>query len=97
MMSERRPGDPEGLVGGPRLSGTPDLCSPWDIIRAADAADSGIVIDLRHHMRDGRDDAPLETNPADRITAVQPHDADAEVRERMFPASDDLNNGKTPG
>ncbi|MEU4932547.1 hypothetical protein AB0G54_39650 [Streptomyces yokosukanensis] len=83
----------KGFGGGPRLSGNPDLRSPDDVIRAAAAADSGIVFDLRHHMRDGRDDAPPETTPGDSNTAVRLRDADEGVRPQVFSPGFDVGRG----
>ncbi|MFB7629508.1 sugar phosphate isomerase/epimerase family protein [Streptomyces sp. NPDC056149] len=77
--------------------GIPDLRSAWDVVRGADAANSGIVFDLWHYMRGGRDDALLETIPGERITGVQLCDADAKVPEGMSLAYDGLNNRKAPG
>ena len=77
--------------------GIPDLKTGWAIVEGAGASNSGIVFDLWHYMRGGRDDALLASIPGDRITAVQLCDATAAVPTGMSLAEDGLNNRRAPG
>ena len=77
--------------------GIPDLKTGWAIVDGAGASNSGIVLDMWHYMRGGRDDALLASIPGDKITAVQLCDATAEVPKGMSLAEDGLNNRRSPG
>jgi sugar phosphate isomerase/epimerase len=77
--------------------GIPNLRTAWTIVDGAGAANSGIVLDMWHYMRSGRDDALLSTIPGDRITAVQLCDATAQLPAGMSLAYDGLNNRRVPG
>lgn len=48
-----------------------DLPTAWQIVSTANRPNSGLIIDLAHHVRAGRDDAALRGIPADRIFTVQ--------------------------
>ena len=77
--------------------GIPDLQTGWSIVDGVGASNSGIVLDMWHYMRGGRDDALLASIPGNRITAVQLCDATAEVPAGMSLAEDGLNNRRAPG
>ncbi len=77
--------------------GVPDLKTGWAIVDGVGAANSGLVIDLWHYMRGGRDDALLRTIPGDKITAVQLCDATADLPAGMSLIEDGLNNRRAPG
>ena len=77
--------------------GIPDLKTGWAIVDGAGASNSGVVLDMWHYMRGGRDDALLASIPGDKITAVQLCDATAEVPKGMALAEDGLNNRRSPG
>jgi sugar phosphate isomerase/epimerase len=61
--------------------GIPDLGTARKIVNGAAAANSGIVLDLWHYIRGGRDDSLLRARPCGRITGVQLCDATAQVPE----------------
>ena len=77
--------------------GIPDLRSAWEIVESAGASNSGIVLDMWHYIRGGRDDAVLRAIPGERITGVQLCDATAHVPAGMSLAYDGLNNRRLPG
>lgn len=77
--------------------GIPDLATGWAIVDGAGAANSGIVLDLWHYMRGGRDDALLRSIPGEKITAVQLCDATSELPHGMSLIEDGLNNRRIPG
>jgi 4-hydroxyphenylpyruvate dioxygenase len=77
--------------------GIRDLRIAWAIVEGAGAANSGIVLDLWHYMRGGRDDALLRSIPGDRITAVQLCDATTALPAGMSLVEDGLNNRRAPG
>ena len=77
--------------------GVPDLKTAWAIVDGAGATNSGLVLDLWHYMRGGRDDQLLASIPGDRITAVQLCDATAELPLGMPLVEDGLNNRRVPG
>ena len=77
--------------------GIRDLRTAWQIVDGAGAANGGIVLDLWHYMRGGRDDALLRSIPGDKITGVQICDATEKVPDGMSLAFDGLNNRRAPG
>ncbi|HEX5193227.1 MAG TPA: sugar phosphate isomerase/epimerase [Solirubrobacteraceae bacterium] len=66
------------------FSGIPDLAAAWDVVRAADRANGGLVFDTWHYFRGRRDDALLREIPGDRIFAVQINDAAASPRDPLI-------------
>jgi sugar phosphate isomerase/epimerase len=77
--------------------GIRDVRTAWQIVGGAGAANSGVVLDLWHYMRGGRDDALLRSIPGDKITGVQLCDATLTVPDGMSLAFDGLNNRRVPG
>jgi sugar phosphate isomerase/epimerase len=77
--------------------GIRDLKTAWQIVDGAGAANSGIVLDLWHYMRGGRNDALLRSIPGDKITGVQLCDATVKLPAGMSLAFDGLNNRRAPG
>jgi sugar phosphate isomerase/epimerase len=71
------------------FSNVPDLGTAWRIVSGAGRANGGLVVDLCHHVRSGRDDELLELIPPGRIYTVQLADGPATapadlVREAMY-------------
>jgi sugar phosphate isomerase/epimerase len=66
------------------FSGIPDLATAWDVVRAADRSNGGLVFDTWHYFRGRRDDALLREIPGERIFAVQINDAPARPRDRLI-------------
>lgn len=82
------------------FSGIPDLAAAWDVVRAADRANGGLVFDTWHYLRGRRDDRLLAEIPGERIFAVQINDAAAQPRGplvidtwryRMLPGEGELD------
>jgi sugar phosphate isomerase/epimerase len=67
------------------------------VVDRAGASNSGIVLDLWHYMRGGRDDALLRSIPGKKITGVQLCDATAKVPDATSLVFDGLNNRRAPG
>lgn len=57
--------------------GVADVATAWSIVRAADRPNAGLVVDLAHHIRAGRDDGALRAVPAERVFTVQLSDGPA--------------------
>jgi sugar phosphate isomerase/epimerase len=81
------------------FSNVPDLGTAWRVVSEADRANGGLVVDLCHHVRSGRDDGLLARIPPDRIYTVQladgpaaaPADLAAEAMyQRMMPGAGDF-------
>jgi sugar phosphate isomerase/epimerase len=53
------------------FSNVPDLNTAWQIIDEAARPNAGLVLDLGHYVRSGRDDALLARIPPDRVYTVQ--------------------------
>jgi sugar phosphate isomerase/epimerase len=53
----------------------PNLATAWDIVRATDRPNAGLLIDSFHFFRSGSELALLREVPGERITAVQLNDA----------------------
>lgn len=71
------------------FSNVPDLSTAWQIVSAAARPNAGLVLDIWHYVRSGRDDALLARIPPDRIYTVQlcdgPATAPADlVHEAMY-------------
>ena len=71
------------------FSNVPDLRTAWRIVSEAGRPNGGLVVDLGHHVRSGRDDELLARIPSDRIYTVQladgPADAPADLaHEAMY-------------
>jgi len=60
-----------------------DIATAWQIIQAADRANSGLVFDTWHFYRENPDFSALRQIPGHRIAAVQGSDANATVRGDM--------------
>jgi len=76
-----------------------DLGTGWEIVSRAGQDNSGIVVDVAHHVRCGRDDDALRAIPPDRIVAVQLCDGpavappdlyDEALFRRMFPGEGEM-------
>jgi sugar phosphate isomerase/epimerase len=73
--------------------------SGWDVVRAADRPNGGLLVDLWHHRRSSDDDDLLRSIPPDRIFSVQVSDATArasgplveDVQHRMLPGRGELD------
>jgi sugar phosphate isomerase/epimerase len=61
------------------MYGIPNLETAWNIVKAVNAPNSGIVFDFWHYSRGKPDDQLLRTIPGDKITAVQLCDGTAEL------------------
>lgn len=81
------------------FSNVPDLRTAWRIVSEAGRPNGGLVADIWHHVRSGRDDELLARIPADRIYTVQladgPADAPADLAQeamyhRMMPGTGDF-------
>jgi len=77
--------------------GIPNLKMAWDIVQGAGAPNSGIMLDLWHYIRGGRDDALLRSIPGDKIGGLQLCDATMKVPDGMSLVFDGLNNRTAPG
>jgi sugar phosphate isomerase/epimerase len=77
--------------------GIRDLRTAWQIVDGVGASNSGVMFDLWHYMRGGRDDALLRSILGDKITGVQLCDATLTVPRGMSLAYDGLNNHRAPG
>jgi sugar phosphate isomerase/epimerase len=77
--------------------GIRNLETAWQIVDGVGTANSGVVLDLWHYMRGGRDDALLRSIPGDKITGVQLCDATLTVPDGISLAFDGLNNRRAPG
>lgn len=51
--------------------GLPDLRSAWDVVRAADEPNGGILLDFVHFFRSGSDMELLRSIPSERLHSVQ--------------------------
>lgn len=75
------------------------LRTAWDVVRATDRANAGIVFDTWHFYRGDPDFAVLDSVPGERIFAVQLDDAPAvaeadlyaETRRRLLPGDGELD------
>jgi sugar phosphate isomerase/epimerase len=71
-----------------------DVATAWDVVREADRPNGGVLVDLWHHDRSGRDDDALRRVPGDRILSVQVCDAAASA---VGPLIDDVTRRQLPG
>jgi len=53
------------------FTNVPDLATAWRIVSGAGRPNAGLVLDIWHYVRSGRDEALLARIPADRISTVQ--------------------------
>lgn len=74
-------------------TGIPDLERAWEIVRRADRDNGGIVFDMYHYFRGGRDDELLATIPGEKLFRVQLMDAHAEPQG---PLIEDMLNHRLP-
>ncbi|WP_291053046.1 sugar phosphate isomerase/epimerase [Herbiconiux sp.] len=77
--------------------GVPDLETAWSIVRDADRANSGIVLDTWCFQRSGSSLELLESIPGDRIDFVQLADGLARVPKNRSWVEDNLDNRLPPG
>lgn len=75
----------------------PDLETAWKMIRAVDAPNAGIMIDMWHYHRGKPDDALLRSIPGDRITSVQLDDGTATLPPGRDPLDDTRYYRRQPG
>ena len=71
------------------FSNIPDVATAWSIVQESGRPNAGLIVDLWHHARGGRDDTALSRVAPDRIYTVQFSDAPARapddlVQEAMF-------------
>jgi sugar phosphate isomerase/epimerase len=77
------------------FSAVPDLATAWEVVRAADRPNGGLVFDTWHYFRGVRDDRLLEEIPGERIFALQISDALAEPQGSLL--NDTLRHRRLPG
>lgn len=77
------------------FSGIPDLATAWEVVRAADRGNGGLVFDTWHYFRGTRDDRLLAAIPGERIFALQISDAAAEPQGSLL--NDTLRHRRLPG
>jgi sugar phosphate isomerase/epimerase len=77
----------------------PDLASAWQVVRAADRPNGGLMLDAWHYFRSGPDSALLRSVPGTSILGVQLCDAPAvaeanplhaTLHERLLPGEGEL-------
>jgi 4-hydroxyphenylpyruvate dioxygenase len=82
------------------FGGLTDAATAWRLVQLSGSPDAGIVVDLAHHVRSGRNDAALFAIPPARIVAVQladgPAAAPADIRQeatfgRFWPGEGDFD------
>ena len=71
-----------------------DVATAWEIVRLADRANAGILLDTWHHRRSSSADDVLFSIPPERITAIQLADGAAEP---SGPLEDDVLVRRLPG
>lgn len=71
-----------------------DVATAWEIVRAADRDNGGLLIDNWHHRRGGNDDDALQAVDAVKIFCIQLSDADAET---VGPLEEDVLHRRLPG
>jgi sugar phosphate isomerase/epimerase len=76
-------------------TGIHDLAAAWEIVRAADRPNGGILLDTWHFFRSGSSFELLEELPADRIFGLQIEDAPA--APAADPAHESLHDRFLPG
>ena len=75
--------------------GIPDLKAAWDVVRAADRSNGGILFDTWHYYRGNPDHALLRSLPGEKIFQVQVSDALLEIQGSLL--EDTLRNRRPPG
>lgn len=82
------------------FSGVSDLALAWEIVRSADRANGGLILDAWHFFRRGPDLELLASIPGERIFAIQLDDAPAEpeasvkdesMHRRLLPGAGELD------
>jgi sugar phosphate isomerase/epimerase len=79
------------------MYGIPDLETAWNIVKAVNATNSGIVFDFWHYSRGKPDDQLLRTIPGDKISAVQLCDGTAELAPGISLIHDGQKLRRPPG
>jgi sugar phosphate isomerase/epimerase len=78
----------------------PDVAAAWEIVRRADRANGGVLVDAWHYFRSGADHEALRAVPGDRVLALQLDDAPAApeadlptaaLHERLLPGDGELD------
>lgn len=77
--------------------GIPDLEMAWEIVRAVNAPNSGILLDFWHYTRSHSKDELLRAIPGRWITGVQVDDGDAELAPGVDMVDDTVNRRVPPG
>jgi sugar phosphate isomerase/epimerase len=72
-----------------------DAATAWEIVRLADHAGAGVLVDSWHLYRGAADEAQVRAIPGDRIVAVHLDDADAEPVGTLL--EDTLHRRRVPG
>ena len=65
------------------FSNVPDLATSWSIVSQADRPNGGLVLDIWHYVRSGRDDDLLARIPPERIYTVQLSDGPATAADDL--------------
>src|SRR5204863_9803937 len=77
-----------------------DVTAAWEIVRRADRANGGVLLDAWHFFRSGADLAALRAVPGDRVLGLQlddgPNDPEpdlpgASLHERLLPGAGELD------
>jgi sugar phosphate isomerase/epimerase len=76
-------------------TGIPDLALAWEIVRRADRANGGLILDCWHFDRSRSDLALLRSIPPERIFALQLDDAPAQAGDDL--ATESLHGRLIPG
>jgi len=65
------------------FSNVPDLATAWSIVSQANRPNGGLVLDIWHYVRSGRDDDLLARIPAERVYTVQLSDGPAKAPDDL--------------
>jgi sugar phosphate isomerase/epimerase len=78
----------------------PDVRSAWEVVRRAERANGGIVVDAWHFFRAGADYEALRAVPGDRVLGIQlddgpaapePNLVEATLHDRLLPGAGDFD------
>jgi sugar phosphate isomerase/epimerase len=78
----------------PAFATVSDVATAWDIVRLADRANGGILVDTWHHRRGGNDDDALRAVDGAKVLSVQLSDA---IGEPVGPPLEDVMHRCLPG
>jgi sugar phosphate isomerase/epimerase len=78
-----------------------DVSEAWDVVRISGRANAGLVIDTRHHLGLGGNDAILRGVPAEQVFVIQVNDGTfyppGTTREQALSIREQLTEGLLPG